>query len=1160
MKTKSEIFSMVMAIIMLVTVVPATVFAQDNSDEDILVYNLGKQEVTIRRMALGETGYTGHTFNSDGSYTIQLEDDAFFPYEIQFKYGDNVVTRTFDTPNSVITVGGHEISVFSDSVDPYAISQIGVYIGGEYIPAVPERKSFTNSSISLFSIQPHTHTSLSIDLTDRTPDEMKSVEFSVIRTAVNGDGKVVLWDYKDENGDFLPDKSFRPVSSSTVDLSSNGRSIYFNMLVSDSANQLDYTGARTEYRVTIDKLPTISRVSADVQLFAGEGADRKNISSTISMLLYGNEIISLYKDNAVDSEYHLVIKPDIQNPYTYKIYNGQPIAANDVTAQITGDGYKANYKERKAFTIVYTYGSYSVTEEFTVEVDLDPDSVSSGDSEITFGVYRNELNSYSNRVRAGVAIVNKDKLTDASICAIRLYSGNALNVDYFVAFSAENISTRVKDNSIVTKAVVGHYNTLAAASSQPDIKSQLFPENINELNTGYRANFMDGVKFTVFVGEKVYKYTLYTTETPGSDNTYINITGADGIADRNIYKILTENDSASWQFGYQIFLVDDASVNFAALKPVFTTGYGLNAYVNGTKQDSGISEQNFSGGKSVQYVAASESGQTVQNYWVSFIPKVTGPKLFVVVDGQKPDEREIFFDSHTDNIHDIFIANIGDADLTNLNVTLENPVNVKMDDYWKIGGSGNDTLRPFTSANDNYYGELNNIAKVRLVSTGTGAVSGTLKITSNGGSYTIKLQGQAGDPKIITESIPNAVKFVPYATIFTSDNKYPWNRTTFSLYGGNLPDGMMIRPNGELYGVPKEAGTFNFSVRMSNSGGFTTRIKAFTLTVLPNTDTNVDNSIDVNYSILNSIPRNMQVVPTQDMLFRSEGIFGNFIDFWIDGNKLTEGIDYDANEGSTAITIRAQTFANYGNGLHTIAIEFRTNGDVDKELKRTAQNYEIGRRTDPGNNNYDASTGTSGGGGGSSSERNISGLTASSLSNASGTSNTVTSTATAEKLTFKRRGVNFVSLAELKRMAADAQKDGKSPWFNADSVIPGKDVDVRVGINPALATKGMYFAASSNDAKSTKIKTLFEKYFSNEISAVVTLSQTGSFGQPAIICVKIDTDTNAADLAFYSYNAENNSYRAISQPNAWIDKNGYVHFTTTYADNIVISDGALAKK
>ena len=1155
MKTKSKIFSMVMAIIMLVTVVPATVFAQDNSDEDILVYNLGKQEVTIRRMALGETGYTGHTFNSDGSYTIQLEDDAFFPYEIQFKYGDNVVTRTFDTPNSVITVGGHEISVFSDSVDPYAISQIGVYIGGEYIPAVPEKKTFTNPFISLFSIQPHTHTSLSIDLTDRTPDEMKSVEFSVIRTAVNGDGKVVLWDYKDENGDFLPNKSFRPVSSSTVDLSSSGRSIYFNMLVSDSANQLDYTGARTEYRVTIDKLPTLSMAFADVKLFAGEGADRKNISSTTSISLYGARVLSLYEGNTVDSEYQLVITPRSTSvsPYTYKIYSGQPIAANDITAQITGDGYKANYKDRKAFTIVYTHGSYSITEEFTVFVRA-TNTVNEESSAISFsGLYNNEVSSSGFRKKVAYSSGEIDELTGALIYNIELYAGYASNLDYFAVFSAD-------DNSSVTKAVVGHYNTLAAASSQPDIKSQLFPENIHVLDTGYRANFANGVKLTIFVGEKVYKYTLHTTEVPGSDNTYINITGADGIANSNIYKILTENDSASWQFGYQIFLVDDASVNFAALKPVFTTGYGLNAYVNGTKQVSGTSEQNFSNGKSVQYVAASESGQTVQNYWVSFIPKVTGPKLFVVVDGQKPEEREIFFDSHTDNIHDIFIANIGDADLTNLNVTLENPVNVKMDDYWKIGGSGNDTLRPFTSANDNYYGELNNIAKVRLVSTGTGAVSGTLKITSNGGSYTIKLQGQAGDPEIITQSIPNAVKFVPYATIFASDNKYPWNRTTFSLYGGNLPDGMMIRPNGELYGVPKEAGTFNFFVGMSNSGGFTTRIKAFTLTVLPNTDTNVDNSIDVNYSILNSIPRNMQVVPTQDMLFRSEGIFGNFIDFWIDGNKLTEGIDYDANEGSTAITIRAQTFANYGNGLHTIAIEFRTNGDVDKELKRTAQNYEIGRRTDPGNNNYDASTGTSGGGGGSSSERNISGLTASSLSNASGTSNTVTSTATAEKLTFKRRGVNFVSLAELKRMAADAQKDGKSPWFNADSVIPGKGVDVRVGINPALATKGMYFAASSNDAKSTKIKTLFEKYFSNEISAVVTLSQTGSFGQPAIICVKIDADVNAADLAFYSYNAENNSYRAISQPNAWIDKNGYVHFTTTYADNIVISDGALAKK
>lgn len=65
----------------------------------------------------------------------------------------------------------------------------------------------------------------------------------------------------------------------------------------------------------------------------------------------------------------------------------------------------------------------------------------------------------------------------------------------------------------------------------------------------------------------------------------------------------------------------------------------------------------------------------------------------------------------------------------------------------------------------------------------------------------------------------------------------------------------------------------------------------------------------------------------------------------VNGKKLVEGKDYDAEPGSTRITIHGETFENtdYVNqdGENTIALEFRKDGDRNEELKRTSQNFTI---------------------------------------------------------------------------------------------------------------------------------------------------------------------------------------------------------------------------
>lgn len=79
----------------------------------------------------------------------------------------------------------------------------------------------------------------------------------------------------------------------------------------------------------------------------------------------------------------------------------------------------------------------------------------------------------------------------------------------------------------------------------------------------------------------------------------------------------------------------------------------------------------------------------------------------------------------------------------------------------------------------------------------------------------------------------------------------------YQIIRGKLPEGMELKPNGELYGVPTEMGEFEFTVRMTNSyDDFISSEKTFTLTVIENTDANVDDATDEGY-ILTQRVQNM---------------------------------------------------------------------------------------------------------------------------------------------------------------------------------------------------------------------------------------------------------------------------------------------------------------
>ena len=219
-------------------------------------------------------------------------------------------------------------------------------------------------------------------------------------------------------------------------------------------------------------------------------------------------------------------------------------------------------------------------------------------------------------------------------------------------------------------------------------------------------------------------------------------------------------------------------------------------------------------------------------------------------------------------------------------------------------------------------------------------------------------------PQVITEtqdlnmSDVIRVKYVPYSYTVETNNWDPDNIVTYSIEKGTLARGLQMYPaTGEIYGMPLEAGTFPITVKATFSNPrYLPSYKDLTLTVLDNTDSNVLNASDPGYEVeqyIGTLVSGSYSILTEltDQLFVSAGSYGEFIDFWLNGEKLVEGKDYTKEEGSTRITIRSQTFKEKAdrNGVNTIAAEFRVGGDTGNALKRTAQNFRIDERASENN-------------------------------------------------------------------------------------------------------------------------------------------------------------------------------------------------------------------
>lgn len=970
--------------------------SEETSDE--VSFNMGNHVYSVVGTGGGENGAEDAHFAEDGSYTIEIpEMDPFFPYEVQFTCNGESFSEWFMTPYDSVEVGGHTFYV-NASFSGDVITQMKLNVAGNMVTVYPEEKEFTDDGdVSDASEQPDlgdntepaeltdeylsllhlVRKSLKVDLTGYTPVELTEVGFAEIFTGVETtDASKLAWTvYGDD--DYRISGLGDSVNLSYSTYSSTGKSLEVILGDGDQLNE-------DAIRYTINIKTTASRYWLSPSVYKQTSVNNI-IARTEVPLSTASDYISYYYDydeenrrqsiyvssgylDDVDEAY-VSLKPDTDlfggTKYAnLSAYEGnyssaaEAVKANDITSQL----FCSDMTQNNAGYPIEKYKDYWVT---LVAFDENGKEIGCLPLRLYLREAPTGISFYSLRTEKGYSIYDtRERVYDDELgCygfTYTLYSEYPADGTYYqeMDYCVNGVSTP----SAVTAAYAGYYKTIKEAkeAGAADIKAELFGD------VGYGADYSNGVYFTVFVGEdgsedqKVWHWgpvrTVTGTTSKNSDSgpnsgTAVTFTGLKDKDGKYVdCYVLNGNarDTYTNSYNYKTIFVGQ-EVDLTQLAPTFHTESGVTLYAAGASQPevSGVSLHDFSNG-AVQYIPSSEDKENQENYWLEIVKAEEGVgKIYInsfadadsdtrVENGVTYSEREVMLDSYRGKQHDILVANIGTEAIEKLSVELISD-SVQLDEYWTFKG-----VYELDGMNSVESGEMSNLAKIHLsakdgVADGT-EVSGTLKIKSGDTTLAeLTLTGLVGNPVITISEVPEAVKYVPYGTMLYNSNKYSWNKVSYEITDGELPEGMELKSNGELYGVPKQTGEFTFTVEMSNSySSFPPSSKELTLTVVDNTDANVDAATDEGYDITTRIAESIDEASGTYLLV-SQGIHDEFVDLYLDGEKLADNVDYTHESGSTRITIQAQTLAGAGDGTHTLGVEFRTK-DTDT-LKRAAQNY-----------------------------------------------------------------------------------------------------------------------------------------------------------------------------------------------------------------------------
>lgn len=680
---------------------------------------------------------------------------------------------------------------------------------------------------------------------------------------------------------------------------------------------------------------------------------------------------------------------------------------NDITGALFGDGFKANYSgDGQTFTIICKGQKEGEADTLRyLRIKAVDGTASPFSASLSSYLYKKVSDGNFDNVASNMRISSGKHIYQMQ--DIR----HPADATYYARASLSYRGTSVATADLkkyVSRVVLGDWKTAAETEGKTDAKA-LFSAD------GYAADYSDeGQTFTIVCTpqkadepETLLHLTVQAVDANLGSGVSFWVNGAyDKTVDEEdakqfyTYSISSNNDGYVRYQKYQtVFLLEctaDSGMKPVAAKEVYPTFWAasdarvmasIEAGKDPIEQKSGRSMVPFIDGVPVRYVVYSQDHEHGENYWVTFVTRQEGAHLFVNAvtniddshrdttekgpDGKGLPLREIHLTS-ADSYHDILFANIGDAELTGLYARLEGADTVELDPYWTITADSTGKLAPLD-------GTGANTGKVRLLpkldAEGkpiAGTINGYLIIGSKatGEEVKIKLTGTTGQLQITTTSLRDGVKYVPYSSGIMTNCMNANNNLEFKLLKGTLPTGVTLYPNtGEVYGVPKATGTYPITVQVSykNASRFKdvdpsmlTATAELSLTILDNTDENVWKATDASYDVTSWVGTQSGswhfLWSSGNGIFKTEGPYANFLDFYLDGEKLEPGVDYNAEEGSTVITAFDQTLRKKGEGTHTLAAEFRENGgNRNSELKRAAQNYTVESLSpppsDPGTNN-----------------------------------------------------------------------------------------------------------------------------------------------------------------------------------------------------------------
>lgn len=956
-------------------------------------------------------------FEEDGSYTINIPElNPFFPYEVQFTSNGKTENKWFQSPDDTVEVGGHIFKVAAN-FDGTGITQMSMEVAGDTVVVYPEEKTFTNDGdgVQEMSLIPLEKRNLRVDLQGYTPVELTKVKVKTIVESLNlSDDVKIAWknerynEYSLKNLEDEVDLSYSALSGGKIwemivgdgdQLNSNNVRYKLNVLATNSSQWLGAT-VYVEDANHVRKEKSIHQITSSGSFASYWSSSKGNEQYTENYLR-----INLDEDCAgEDTFFNITLSKDAysktqidhvsilegnfttQNEEFIKNYGKD----DDITSQIMGvdmsqsmAGYKKN--NSSYFTIVAYDGTGKIIGILPVEFYISGPNI---------------------KQRFLVRGYLPDSSLDASYVAGGNWYGETrmwISLDREYPLDTKLAMVMQSDYFDAIAVYVGRYSSIEEAkqAGAEEIKDRIWGKWKDNIG-GYLADYSKGVWLTVFsksdkdpnriIGTSIVLQTRHPNQYSDTEIAFTGLKNADG-QDIPSY-VINKSDDSYGENNYVTILVAEDTDLSKQYAPVFYEGSYASVYTGGgtSKEESGKTLHSFANGP-VQYTVYAEDEQHSKNYWVQ-VKKADSSlgQLYIssladkdanthVENGVTYSTREVMLDSYHDHYHDICLANIGKEAFPNLSVELTSDV-VELDDYWTL--TGNQPLAGMLTVETPSWssgkeGELPNLAKLRLkakngVKDGTD-VSGTLTIKSgNKVLMVLTLTGVVGDPCITTESIPDAVKYVPYGTPIQNSNKYSWIQVTYKVDAGELPEGMVLKENGELYGTPQNAGTYNFTVRASFTStkenySFWDSTVPFTLTVKDNTNDNVYNESDIadGYILETSIgnetsagSHDFYLPEITDSLFVSKGIYPNFVDLWLNGEKLVRGVDYDAASGSTRITISAQTLQNKAlkTGVNTIAAEFRDGGaanfakdnDPKNALKRTAQNFRLDKTDADGGN------------------------------------------------------------------------------------------------------------------------------------------------------------------------------------------------------------------